>query len=368
MAIKAVFGFMIGLFAVGVLAGIALIVVNSARGRKTSIGTLVLIIGIVGTVLLVPLNAGLVLIQPNEVGVVFRQTASGDQALREPLTPGLKWVIPFVDEVIKYNVGQQDVTMAGAEAFSQTAGPAGAYTAVRATSSDGQIIFADVTIIFRIDKLRINDVHRNWRDGFIDAFIISQARSEVRNVISGYGAEEIYSGGRAALETQIVEALRPTYEKEGFLLTDALIRDISFSQEFTDAIEQKQIAEQEAQRAAFRVQQAAQEAEQARVEAQGRADSAVIAAEGNAQATILNAKAEAEALRLINEILSQNPNLLQYQYINQLGDNIQLIIIPSNSPFLFDLQSLTGQAGFPPIEAPPTALPEAPPVEEGQGE
>ncbi len=366
MAIKAVIGTLIALFAVGILAGVVLIVMNSARGRKTRMGVVVLILGIVGTVLLVPLNAGLVLIQPNEVGVVFRQTPG---VLRTPLTSGLKWVLPFVDQVTKYDVGQQSVTMAGAEAFSQTVGPAGAYTAVRATSSDGQIIFLDVTVIFNIDSAEINNIHRDWLNkSFVDGFIVPRARSEVRNAVSGYSAEEVYSGGRATLETQILDALRPAYAQRGFLLSDVLIRDVSFSQEFTDAIEQKQIAEQEAQRAAFRVQQAAQEAEQARVEAQGRADSVVIAAEGDAQATILNAKAEAEALRLINEILSQNPNLLQYQYINQLGDNIQMIIIPSNSPFLFDLQSLTGQAGYPPIEVPPTALPEAPPVEEGQGE
>jgi regulator of protease activity HflC (stomatin/prohibitin superfamily) len=367
MAIKAVIGTLIGLFAVGILAGVALIAVNSARGRKTRMGVVVLILGIVGTVLLVPLNAGLVLIQPNEVGVVFRQTAR--EVLREPLTPGLKWVLPFVDQVTKYDIGQQSVTMAGAEAFSQTAGPAGMYTAVRATSSDGQIIFLDVTVIFNINSAEINNIHRDWlTKSFVDGFIVPRARSEVRNAVSGYSAEEVYSGGRATLETQILDALTPAYAQRGFLLSDVLIRDVSFSQEFTDAIEQKQIAEQEAERARFRVQQAAQEAEQARVEAQGRADSVVIAAEGDAQATVLNAEAEAKALSLINEILSQNPNLLQYQYISQLGDNIQLIIIPSNSPFLFDLQSLTGQAGYPPIEAPPTALPEAPPVEEGQGE
>ncbi len=362
MAITAAITFLITLCVLALLGGIAYVGLNTARGRPTRVGVVVAAVGLIGVLILVPLNAGLVLVQPNEVGVVFRQTARGDAALREPLQSGLQWVVPFVDQVIIYNVGQQNVDMVGGAEVSQVAQ---GRPAVRAISKDGQVIYLDVTVIFRIDASKVNQVHRSWRDAYIDGFIVPQTRSEVRNAVSLYGAEEIYSGGRAALETQIGEALRPELAREGFLLTDILIRDISFSEQFTEAIEQKQIAEQQAQQAAFRVQQAQQEAEQARVEAQGRADANVIVAQGNAEATVVQAQAEAEALRLINEVLAQNPNLIQYQYINQLGDNVRLIILPSNSPFLFSLQDLLSQAGIeptsepllPPAEAPPTQTP-----------
>lgn len=359
MPIKAVIGFLISVFVLLIIGGVALSAVNASRGRKTRPGIILAVSGLVGALILGPLNAGLVLIQPNEVGVVFRQTSKSTPLL-EPLQPGLSWVLPFVDQVIPYDVGQQSVTMVGSSDFGQETSSADTFSSVRAISSDGQVIFADITVIFRVNGVQINEIHRNWRGGYLDQFIIPQTRSEVRNAISEYGAEEIYSGGRAALETQIVEGLQSSFEREGFLLTDILIRDISFSPEFTDAIEQKQIAEQEAQRAAFRVQQAQQEAEQVRVEAKGQADAAVLAAEGEAKAIVLKAEADAEALRLINEILSENPNLLQYEYINRLGDKIQLIIIPSNSPFLFDLESLMDQAGIDQANQPalpPTSTP-----------
>ena len=368
MAIKAVLGFLIAIFVMAIIGGVALIVVNSTRGRRVRPGIIIIAIGVVGVAVLAPLNAGLVLIQPNEVGVVFRQTASGSAALREPLQPGLKWVVPFIDQVIIYDAGQQSVDMVGSAEASQVAGQV--RPAVRAITKDGQQINLDVTVIFRADAAKINQVHRNWRNTYIDRFIVPQTRSEVRNAVSNYGAEEIYSGGRATLESQIAEGLRTELEREGFLLTDVLIRDISFSEQFTDAIEQKQIAEQEAQRAAFRVQQAQQEAEQARVEAQGRADAAVIAAQGDAESTVIRAEAEAEALDLINNIISQNPNLLQWQYINQLGDQVRLILIPSNSPFLFDLEQLMQQAGVErvttPVPAP--ATPQTPPSTPEEGE
>ena len=110
---------------------------------------------------------------------------------------------------------------------------------------------------------------------------------------------------------------------------------ISCSRKSTStSIEQKQVAQQQALEAEFRVEQRRQEAEQVRELARGDADAVEIRAAG-----------EAEALRLINEQLAQNPALLQWRYIENLSDNVQIILIPSNSPYLFDIQSLIEQAG-----------------------
>jgi regulator of protease activity HflC (stomatin/prohibitin superfamily) len=364
MGITAGLTFITSLFVLALLAGIGLFLVNSSRGRPTRLGVILALVGLIGIIVAVPLNAGLVLIQPNERGVVFRQTASGDAALREPLDSGLKWVVPFIDQVQKYDVGRQSVDMVGGEEAAQSGSTA--RPAVRAISKDGQQINLDITVIFHIDPAQVNNIHRNWRVGYVDGYVVPQTRSEVRNAVNQYGAEEIYAGGRAALEALIVEKLQPKLSKEGLILDDLLIRDISFSEQFTQAIEQKQIAEQQAQQAAFGVQRAQQEAEQARVEAQGRSDSAVIAAEGQAEATVLQAQAEAESLALINEILSQNPYLIQYRYIDELGDNIRLIIVPSNTPFLFDLQQLLAQAGVDPTTTLPT--PVAPPTNDNDND
>ena len=55
----------------------------------------------------------------------------------------------------------------------------------------------------------------------------------------------------------------------------------------------------------------------------------------------ISAAAEAEALRLISEQIAANPQLIQYQYVQNLSDQVRLILVPSNSPFLFDFNSLT---------------------------
>jgi regulator of protease activity HflC (stomatin/prohibitin superfamily) len=135
------------------------------------------------------------------------------------------------------------------------------------------------------------------------------------------------------LAQAIQGGVRGKLEAEGFQVTDVLIRNIAFSEEYVKAIDQKQVAQQQAQEAEFRVKEKEQEAAQARAVAQGEADAFRIRAEG-----------EAQALNLINEQLGKNPLLLQWRYVEQLAPDVKLIIIPSNSPYLFDLQQLMQQA------------------------
>ena len=130
------------------------------------------------------------------------------------------------------------------------------------------------------------------------------------------------------------------------MLQDFVLRNIRFSDEYAMAVEQKQIAEQQAQQAKFVVESKKQEAEQARQTAQGAADAAVIAAKGAAEARIVQAEAEAKALQLIADVLRTNPTLLQYQYITKLSPNVQLMLVPSDAPFILpQLQTTTGNTG-----------------------
>lgn len=367
MAVTRILGVLGALFWLGAIGGLILAGFNVSRGRSARTGVVVFVVGLVGGILLSVLNSGLVLVQPNERAVVFQQLGRGDEegSLRpEPLSPGLNWIIPFVETAEHYNVARQEVTMAGGagEAGFPETGDVGVLSGVRARSNDGQEVLVDVTVIYRIDPKKVNSVHVNWPGTYQDGYIVPQTRSLMRDAVANYGAEEIYAGGRVALQNDTAEALGPKLEEEGFVLVDLLIRDVTFSPEFADAVERKQIAEQEAQRAVFLVQQQQQEAERARVEAQGLADAEAIRAEGEARAIETRAAAEAEALRLVNEQISQNPNLIQFRYIQELGDDIELVIIPSNSPFLFDTESLLSGSGSAPA---PAAVPAEAPAEPG---
>jgi regulator of protease activity HflC (stomatin/prohibitin superfamily) len=125
------------------------------------------------------------------------------------------------------------------------------------------------------------------------------------------------------------------------VLIDFLLRDIHFSDEYAAAVEQKQIAEQQAQQAQLVVEQRRQEAEQARQVAQGQADAAVIAAQGAADAQIIQAQAQAEANQLIGQSIQANPEILQYEYILKLAPGVQTIFIPSGNQFILPLPNTT---------------------------
>jgi len=85
------------------------------------------------------------------------------------------------------------------------------------------------------------------------------------------------------------------------------------------------------------VEQKKQEAQQVIETARGDAEAAVIAAEGRAKARMLEARAEADALKLIEEAIANNPELLTYQYITKLAPTIDTMLLPSESPFVFQL-------------------------------
>jgi len=204
----------------------------------------------------------------------------------------------------------------------------------------------DVTILYSInpDPESINNFHIRWGNNFETEFIRPTARSVVRDAVSRYRAEDIYGEARTEMEQVMQDLMRERMAREGFLLTDLLVRGVRFSEQFTQSVEQKLVAEQQAQQAAFQVQQERQNAEQVRVRAQGAADAAVTEAQGRAQATVLQAQAEAEALRLVSQQIAANPALIQYLYVQNLSDNINLALVPSNTPYLFDLNSLMQQA------------------------
>ena len=154
-------------------------------------------------------------------------------------------------------------------------------------------------------------------------------------MISNKTFDEIQVGASASMQR--------TLTKRDIDIFGVLCGDMNpthFSDEYAAAVEQKQIAEQTALQAFFVVEQKKQEAEQARQVAQGKADSVVIEAKGNAEARLIEAEAESKALEYIAKVIKDNPDLLSYQYISKLSPGIQVMVLPSDSPFLYTVPEM----------------------------
>jgi len=326
------------------LGGIAMVVLSASQGRPVRNGILLAVVGIVAGIVFSVISQGILIVQPNEVAVVFN-TLNGN--LETPRRSGTSIIIPVIQQVTIYPIEQRQYTMSDTAAEGAIQGQ----DAVSARTIDGQEVRLDLSILYSVDPAQVNQVHQRWQDRYETDFVRPTARGIVRDVVSRYRAEDIYGQKRSELEDAIKAQLKSRMDQEGLLMNDVLVRDITFSDQFAASIEQAQIAQQEAQRANLIVQQKQYEADQLRAQAAGERDAAITRAQGQAQATVLQAQAQAEALRLVSQQLAANPLLLQYQYIQTVGPRVTTAIIPSNSPFLFDLQGITGNPNFfaPPV-------------------
>jgi regulator of protease activity HflC (stomatin/prohibitin superfamily) len=318
------------------IAVLGMTLVRSSRNQSAKGLTSLMVVLLVAAILLTSVGAGLVFLQADQYGVVI--SAFQPKGYRpDPLGPGLHWIVPFLENVRTYSIARQTYTMSIAPGEGNKAGD----DSIDARTKDGQQVLVDGSVIYAVDPAHIIDLHITWQNRFEDNVVRPVARAAIRQAVSQYGIEEIVTSKRVDLEQAITTSIAEGLRNNNLVLTQFLLRNIAFGEEYSKAVEQKQIAEQQAQQAFYVVEQRKQEAEQARQAAQGQADAAVIAARGAADARLIQADAEARANQLLAQSLS--PQLLQYQYILKLSPNVQTIFIPSGNQFILPLPSVTGQ-------------------------
>ena len=115
---------------------------------------------------------------------------------------------------------------------------------------------------------------------------------------------DVYGARRAEIIEEINTRLRKLFAQNDIVLENALLRDVSFSAQFQQAIEEKQVAEQQVQRMTYVLQQADKERRRRIIEAEG----------------------EAQSIRLKARALSKNPQLTQYEYVEGLPDNVRTVV------------------------------------------
>jgi regulator of protease activity HflC (stomatin/prohibitin superfamily) len=336
---------------------IILAVIRASRGYKVRTLSIAILVTSILAVVITSISAGLVFIQPEERGVVI--SAIADEGYRqEPLQPGLNWIIPYFESVIRYPISRQTYTMSIAPSEGQIQGD----DSVAARTSDGQEIFLDASVIYASDSDDVIKVHIDWQNRYTDELVRPLARGVVRDAVSQFGVEEVVTTKRFELQQFITENLSAMLADNGLRLTDFVLRNIQFSLEYAASVEQKQIAEQQAQQARLVVEQRRQEADQAREVAKGQRDASITIAEGNAEARLIEADAEAKALLLVAGALKDNAELLTYTYITKIAPGVQVMLLPSDNQFLFPLPTLEPGSSIVPVLPTPIPTPEPTPI------
>jgi regulator of protease activity HflC (stomatin/prohibitin superfamily) len=245
--------------------------------------------------------------------------------------------VPILEHVEKYSISRQTYTMSASTSEGQREGD----DSILARTKDGQQVFIDASVIYAVDPPKVVDLHINWQNRYAEELVRPLARGIIRDAASQYGVEEIVSSERDQLEASITTQLAAKLAENDLKLVDFVLRNIHFSDEYAAAVEQKQIAEQQALQAQFVVQQKKQEAEQARQVAQGQADAAVILAKGNAEAKVVQSEAEAKSNQLLADSIRGNPELISYLYVQKLSPGVQTIFVPSGNQFILPLPDTT---------------------------
>ncbi|CBY38510.1 unnamed protein product [Oikopleura dioica] len=161
-------------------------------------------------------------------------------------------------------------------------------------------------VLYRPNPVKIQDIAQQIGDDFSDKILPSIIHETLKSAIAEFSAQSLLTE-REKVSDRIRNDLQERARDFHIILDDVAITDTQFSPLFTQSIENKQIAQQQAFQAKFVVQQAAEEKKQ----------------------KIINAQGEAESATLIGEALKQNPAYLKLQRI-EIGKRVSKYI--ANSP------------------------------------
>ncbi len=276
--------------------------------RQSAPGFASIIGGVVTALIIFVSFNSFIVIYPGQAGVLNILGKAQEQVLLE----GIHFKPPLISTVDTY-----DVTVQKFEVPAQSA------------TKDLQNLSASFAINFSLDPIQVVNIRRTQGtlQNIVSKIVAPQTQESFKIAAARRTVEEAITQ-RAELKKDFDNALTSRLEKYGILVLDTSVIDLNFSPEFSKAVEEKQIAEQKAQRAVYIAQEAEQEA----------------------QADINRAKGRSEAQRLLAETLKAQGGelVLQKEAIEAWksgGAQMPKVLVMgkggnSSVPFLFNLDTL----------------------------
>ena len=213
--------------------------IDGLRGSLSEVISVRLLVALIIVLVISTLSISLVFVEPQQVGVVVSMVSP--QGYREqPFRSGLHLIVPLAERVELYPIYWQNYTMSTEPLEGDRVGD----DSIAARTSDGQSVFIDSSVIFRLDANDVIQIHIDFQNRYIQDFVRPIMRGVVRTEVSQFTAEEVNSSKRKNLEANLEELLREAFSEKGFVLDRFLLRNIAFSPEYASAIEAKQVAEQ----------------------------------------------------------------------------------------------------------------------------
>ncbi len=184
-------------------------------------------------------------------------------------------------------------------------------------SSDIQQVDIDGSINYSINTATAMNLYRQVGTSYFNTLVMPRLLENTKAVFSKYTAENLVAA-RENLSKTIRDQLASEMERYGINIISVSIENIDFTDSFTDAVEQKQVAAQKKLQAEIEQEQKTmetqQQAERQRITAEAEAAVKKIDADAAAYATKVKAEAEAEANQKIAASLTES--LIKWQQAN----------------------------------------------------
>jgi regulator of protease activity HflC (stomatin/prohibitin superfamily) len=269
----------------------------------------------VAVLLLAVLVQSVVIVQAGTVGVVKRLGA-----VRAELKPGMHLIFPLVDTVVIYPTIKKTYEAADIPRESRADFPD---AIISALTSDGQQIRVGITARFMIQPGKAAWILQNLgtEDEYVEKIVKTEIRGSGRRVPTKFAAFDLYTKKSYEAQQVLYDEIAPKFEKNGLILDELVLRNVTFTPEFARTLEEKQIALEN-------ITTEKNKLEQEKI----RKEQKIVAAEGDAR-----------SIEIRQTALTKNPTIIQWEFVQKLAPNIQWGILPQNMLPMFNLQSLTGQ-------------------------
>jgi regulator of protease activity HflC (stomatin/prohibitin superfamily) len=230
-------------------------------------------------------------IDAGHIGVVTRFGAATGNVFEQ----GLHTKVPYIEDVAVFNVQTQKEQVKA-----------------EAASHDLQDVHADVALNYHLtrDSREVVTVFVNIGLGYKDRVIDPAIQEAFKATTAQFTAQELITN-REAVKTKARETLSNQLAKFHVVVDELNITNFEFSKEFQAAIEQKQVADQNAETANNKLRQVQTEAQQRVAQAKADADSVRLAVDAQAYKVKVDADAQAYA----QEKLRQTLNDLYLQWL-----------------------------------------------------